>query len=98
MVYRTDRADGTAAAIRAETRPLHREYMIQFGDRVRVGGPVLDGQGSSFGGLMIIEAESEDEVWDIVRNDPFEKAALSARIEVAEFRWQTGRPADLQPL
>jgi len=98
MVYRTDRTDGESAAIRAQTRPLHREYMMQFGQRVRVGGPVLDANGNSCAGLMIVEADSEAEVWDIVRNDPFEKAALSARIEVAEFRWQTGRPADLPPL
>lgn len=98
IVYRTDRTDGVAAAIRAQTRPLHREYMQQFGERVRVGGPVLDGQGTVFGGLMIVAAATGEEVWEIVRNDPFEKAALSVRIEVAEFRWQTGRPADLPPL
>jgi uncharacterized protein YciI len=98
IVYRTDRTDGAAAEIRAQTRPLHREYMLQFGSRVRVGGPILDVHGASFGGVMVIEAGSEDEVWEIVRNDPFEKAALSARIDVAEFRWQTARPADLPPL
>lgn len=98
IVYRTDRTDGEAAAIRAQTRPLHREYMLQFGERVRVGGPVLDAEGVAFGGVMVVEAASEGDVWAIVRNDPFEKAGLSARIEIAEFRWQTGRPADLPPL
>ena len=42
MVYRIDRDDGRAAAIREATRPAHRAYMDQFAARVRLGGPVLD--------------------------------------------------------
>ncbi|MCL2657127.1 MAG: YciI family protein [Betaproteobacteria bacterium] len=95
IVYRIDRTDGKAAAIRAEIRPLHRDYMMRFGTRVRAGGPLLDPQGTPLGGMMIIEADNEDEVRRIVAEDPFEKAALSERIEIAEFRWQTNRPADL---
>ena len=34
IVYRVDRSDGQAAAIRAATRPLHRDYMAQFAARV----------------------------------------------------------------
>ena len=98
VVYRADRADGQAAAIRARTRPLHRDYMAGFASRVRAGGPLLDAQGAAAGGLMIIEADSEAEVRRIVANDPFEQAQLSGRIEISEFRWQTNRPADLPPL
>lgn len=98
MVYRVDRDDGQAAAIRAATRPAHRAYMDQFASRVRLGGPVLDGDGQGCGGLMLVEAESEDAVREMVRNDPFEIAGLSSRIEIRPFRWQTGRPADLPPL
>ena len=85
IVYRVDRSDGQAAAIRAATRPLHRDYMAQFAARVRIGGPILD-------------AASEAEVRAIVDADPFELAGLSARIDIHPFRWQTSRPADLPPL
>ena len=98
MVYRVDRADGQADAIRAATRPAHRAYMDQFAARVRLGGPVLDAQGRGCGGLMLVEAESEQAVRDLVANDPFELAGLSARIDIHPFRWQTNRPADLPPL
>lgn len=98
IVYRFDRQDGRAPAIRAETRPLHRQYMDQFAARVRLGGPILDAEGQSCGGLMLIEAESQEEVRAIVEADPFEKAGLSARIDIHPFRWQTGRPADMPPL
>ena len=98
LVYRTDRDDGRAEAIRAETRPLHRQYMDQFASRVRLGGPVLDAQGQSCGGLMLIEAETEEEVRAIVAADPFEQAGLSSRIDIHPFRWQTRRPADMPPL
>lgn len=98
MVFRADRQDGQAAAIRAATRPLHQAYMKQFASRVRLGGPLLDAAEQACGGLMLIEAESEDEVRAIVRDDPFERAGLSAVIEIRAFRWQTNRPADMPPL
>lgn len=98
MVYRSDRRDGQAAAIRAATRPQHQAYMKPFAPRVRLGGPVLDAAGQPCGGLMLIEADSEDEVRAIVRDDPFEQAGLSAVIDIRAFRWQTQRPADMPPL
>lgn len=98
IVYRLDRRDGKAAEIRATTRPLHREYMNQFGHQVRMGGPVLDGEGNGCGGMMVIEAANVQEVEAIVGNDPFEQAGLSEMIQIREFRWQTNRPADLPPL
>ena len=98
MVYRLDRRDGKAAEIRAATRPQHQAYMKQFAGRARLGGPVLGADGQPCGGLMLIEAGSETEVREILREDPFEKAGLSERIDVYPFRWQTNRPADLPPL
>lgn len=98
IVYRLDRRDGQAEAIRARTRPAHRSYMDRFAERVRLGGPVLDSHGNPCGGLMIVEAESEDAVRAMVAEDPFELAGLSGRIDIHLFRWQTKRPADLPPL
>jgi uncharacterized protein YciI len=98
MVYRLDRSDGEAEAIRAATRPAHREYMNRFAAHVRLGGPVLDAEGKPCGGLMLIEAENEAAVRAMVAADPFEIGGLSATIEIRPFRWQTKRPADLPPL
>lgn len=98
MVYRPDRRDGAAPGIRAGTRPLHQAYMKQFVQRVRAGGPVLDASGTACGGLMLIEAETIEDVHAIVANDPFELAKLSERIDILPFRWQTRRPEDLPPL
>lgn len=98
MVYRLDRTDGQAPAIREAVRPAHRAYMDLFSARVRLGGPVLDANGQGCGGLMVIEAENEDEVRAMVQDDPFEQAGLSAHIDIRPFRWQTKRPADLPPL
>ncbi|QDL37368.1 YciI family protein [Rhodoferax sediminis] len=98
MVYRLDRSDGQAETIRALTRPAHRAYMDHFAARVRLGGPVLDATDQACGGLMVIEAESEDAVRRMVAEDPFEVAGLSSRIDIYPFRWQTKRPDDLPPL
>jgi len=98
VVYRTDRTDGQAGLIRASTRPAHREYMARFAGQVRLGGPILDASGEACGGVMVIAAENEDAVREMVRQDPFEIAGLSDRIDIHPFRWQTNRPADLPPL
>lgn len=97
-VFRLDRTDGEAAAIRAATRPAHLAFMKGYGDRVLIGGPLLDADGAARGGMMVIEAESEEEVRAMLALDPFEQAGLSATIEIAPFRWQTNRPAHLPPL
>lgn len=98
IVYRLDREDGKAEAIRAATRPAHREYMSQFGGRVVIGGPILDDEGNACGGMMVIDAEDQAEVERLVAADPFEIAGLSATIHITPFRWQTNRPAHLPPL
>lgn len=98
IVYRLDREDGKAEEIRAKTRPAHRDYMGQFGSRVLIGGPIVDHGGNARGGMMVIDAESREEVERIVAADPFELAGLSATINIAPFRWQTNRPAHLPPL
>lgn len=97
-VFRLDRTDGRAADIRAATRPAHRDYMATFGPRVLIGGPLLDDAGNPRGGMMVIAAETEDEVRAIIAADPFEVAGLSATITISPFRWQTNRPAHLPPL
>lgn len=98
IVYRRDRQDGKAEEIRAKTRPAHREYMNQFSSRVLIGGPILDDSGSAVGGMMVVEAETREEVAQIVAADPFELAGLSATIEISPYRWQTNRPSHLPPL
>lgn len=95
VVYRLDRCDGLAGEIRAEARPSHREYIGRFKEKVRLGGPLLSPAGEPCGGVMVVEADNHDQVVKIVNEDPFEKAGLSARIEIHPFRWQTNPPDDL---
>lgn len=98
VVYRLDRTDGKAEEIRATTRPLHIEYMKTFRDCVHMGGPLLDEKGHPVGGVMVIDAETREDVDLMVANDPFELAGLSSVINIHEMRWQTNRPAALPPL
>ena len=98
VVYRLDRDDG-AQEIRAQTRPLHLEYMKTYSGLVKAGGPILADDGvTAIGGLMIIDAESREFVEDMVANDPFEKAKLSKTILINQWRWQTNRPKELGEL
>ncbi len=73
MVYRLDRDDGQAAAIRAATRARPIAPTWTSSPRACAwAAPFSMREGQGCGGLMLIEAESEEAVREMVRNDPFE--------------------------
>jgi uncharacterized protein YciI len=56
-------------SIIAKARPSHREYLtdLQSRDKLVISGPFTDDKG----GLLVYEADSEDEVDKMIREDPF---------------------------
>jgi uncharacterized protein YciI len=70
-----------------EKRPLHRpahlahlEPLSQAG-RIPIAGPLTDGAGS----LIVIEAESLAEVWELVGRDPYVINGIFECVEVHPF-------------
>ena len=61
---------------RARVRPDHLAYMAGLHDRGRVvmGGPVGDGSGA----LVVLRADSEEEVRAIIADDPYTAAGVAA--------------------
>ena len=70
-------------AVRLETRPKHREYLkglLEAGNIV-MSGPFLDDTGA----LLVIEAESREQVDEFLANDPYRDAGVVDNALVKEW-------------
>ena len=73
LVLAHDHHDQDAPARRAAVREAHLEAVRPLAERgvVQVGGALLDDAGVMRGSMMLVEAESEAEVRDLVWNDVY---------------------------
>ena len=60
----------------AEIRPAHREYLaaLKANGKLAASGPFLDNSGA----LIIYEADSDEEVQQLISGDPFHKSGIFA--------------------
>jgi uncharacterized protein YciI len=73
-------------ALRQSTRTRHLDYMDATG-LVRLGGPLLDPQGESpIGSLLIVEADDLAAVEAFAAADPYAQAGLFERVEIRPYR------------
>lgn len=84
VLLNNDKPD--ALALRMATREAHLAYVGGFGERIKLGGPVLDDKGDMAGSLILFEAETIDEARTFSANDPYMKAGLFAQTQVLAFR------------
>lgn len=68
---------------RPQHRPAHLAYLAPLAreGRVRLAGPLTDGSGS----LIVIDAESRQEVWALLSRDPYVVNGVFNRVEVKPF-------------
>ncbi len=71
-------------ALRQATRPAHLEYAAQH--HVAFGGPLLDGGGSPFGSMLVVEANSKEEAERFAAADPYAQAGLFSSVTIHGFR------------
>ena len=57
-----------------ECRPPHRDYIqgLKAAGKVALAGPLVDDSG----GLIVYEAQTAEEVEDLIREDPFAKGGV----------------------
>lgn len=78
---------------RLANRPAHLAYLESFGDRIVAGGPTLDEtRQTPNGSLIILEAEDRAAVDTFCAGDPYAKAGLFERVEIAG--WKKVLPKD----
>jgi uncharacterized protein YciI len=68
----------------AATRPAHREYLktLLESGRLAISGPFADDRG----GILVYEANSVQEVEEMLRDDPFTKAGVFEKVQIREWR------------
>ncbi|MFW5660814.1 MAG: YciI family protein [Oceanicaulis sp.] len=86
----TDRAG--ALQTRLDNRDAHLEWAGADGSPVKMGGPLLDREGRPAGSLLIVEAEDETALRDILQHDPYAKADLFADVFWMPFKWTLKAP------
>ena len=85
MLYVVIGHDGPdAREKRPGVRPAHLAHLepLARAGRVRLAGPFLDRTGS----LIVIEADSAAEAWEIVARDPYVTEGVFVRVEVKPFQ------------
>jgi uncharacterized protein YciI len=85
LVYLEDTADNMRIR-----EPLLKEHMAHIGRHIaaiKMAGPFMrdDGSGPA-GGMLLVEAESKQQVIDIVDADPYNKAGLWPHVRIHVFK------------
>ncbi|MFM0375082.1 YciI family protein [Paraburkholderia aspalathi] len=95
LVYRKDIPGNLQ--VRLDNYAAHLAYLGPYKEKIQLGGPTLGaGTGTSdndmTGSVLIMEAESYEEVNNFVSNDPFTKAGLFSATIIE--RWKHGKHND----
>ncbi len=84
VMYGLDKPDGLE--LRKATRPAHLEWLKMFEHLVKLAGPVLQSDGGTpAGSMIVIEAASLEAARAWAAMDPYAKAGLWASQEIRPF-------------
>lgn len=78
--------------VRAETRPVHLDYLRSKVAQVFCAGPLQDDAGSAIGSLIIMDFADRAEAEAFAAGDPYAKAGLFSTVTIT--RWAKALPAD----
>jgi len=92
LVHTWDRP--RALDVRMANRNDHIAWLTARGDAVKAAGPWLDDAGDMAGSLLIVEADDRAELDAWLAQDPYARAGLFERVEIAPWRWLVNPPAD----
>ncbi|MGI9504257.1 MAG: YciI family protein [Geminicoccaceae bacterium] len=71
---------------RLKARPEHLDYLKSLGDRIKVGGGMLNEDDQPLGSLLIVEADDQDAVDALLKDDPYSKAGVFERVDIRPWR------------
>lgn len=73
--------------VRLSNRDKHLAFIGELGDRVGLAGPMLSDDGEGMvGSVLIIEAETAEEIQAIADRDPYALAGLFEKVIIRPFR------------
>jgi uncharacterized protein YciI len=93
LVHTWDRPG--ALDVRLANRNDHFAWLTSAGDAVKAAGPWLDeSTGDMAGSLLVVEAEDRAALDAWLAEDPYARAGLFERVEIAPWRWVVNAPTD----
>ncbi len=91
VLHCLDRENG--AALREAHREAHASYMRQYAQHVVLGGPLLDADGQTRIGIMVVlDFPNKDSVQTFVDDEPYHQAGLFATTSLTRFQGVRQRP------
>lgn len=88
LIIARDGTDAKASERRMNVRPAHFETAKQLkaDDNFIIGGAILDDNGLMIGSMMVVQFETEDDLVQWMRNEPYINGNVWQSIEVRPFR------------
>ena len=71
-----------AADVRQTHMPQHLSFLERRGDSIQSAGPLRTKSNEPAGGLWIVEADSVDDVEDLIEEDPFWPTGLRQSVRI----------------
>lgn len=84
-----------ALQIRLDNRQAHLEWADAEASPVKMAGPLIGPDANPVGSLLIVEADDEEKLRDILTEDPYAKAELFSDVFWIPFKWTVKPPADV---
>lgn len=79
--------------LRLTNRAAHLDYLCKHTKTIRTCGPLLDDDGETMiGSMLILDVPNRAAADAILAEDPYKKAHLFATVEVRPWRWVIGTP------
>lgn len=83
-----------ALDVRLANRNDHIAWLNAAGDAVKAAGPWLDEAGDMAGSLIIADMADREALDAWLAEDPYGRADLFERVEIAPWRWLVKPPLD----
>jgi uncharacterized protein YciI len=75
--------------LRLATRAAHLAFLDKYADRVKLGGPFIDGD-KPVGSLLILDCADRAQAEALLAQDPYAEAGLFERVELREWKRVVG--------
>ena len=86
VIHAYDYPDGLAK--RMEIRPAHLDYVrtLKAKDQFLLGGALLDEAGQMIGSMLMLNLDTDEQLQEYLRTDPYIVQGVWERIDVKQFR------------
>lgn len=75
------------AAVREAFQNEHRRYLAEHKDILPAAGAMLnDDESGALGGVLLVKADSKEQVEEFVANDPFQREGLFGELLITRWR------------